>query len=304
MPIRTAAAPARTDLVYVRSAAFVLLAGLCWSTGGVLVKLVEAADALQIVLWRSLFVIAAVTAFTAFRSGGAVLASLRAVGWNGLLGGICLAGAFLAWVKALTLTTVANAAFVLATMPFLAALLARLFLGESVRRATWLGMAAAALGVAVMAAPGLDPGHLAGTLLVLASCVCFALFSITLRRGRALDSTPSLLIGALLSAAVCALVLALVRGPEALAITWRDLAACAAMGIVQIGVGGIAFTLGSRHLPAADLLLLAQSEVVLAPVWAWLILGEVPAPATLLGGALVVAAVVAQAMAGTRRVAG
>jgi drug/metabolite transporter (DMT)-like permease len=304
MAIRTAAAAARTDLVYVRSAVFVLIAGLCWSTGGVLVKLVEAADALQIVLWRSLFVIPVVSAFLAGRNRGAVLASLRAVGWNGLLGGLCLMGAFVAWVHALQLTTVANAAFVLATMPFLAALLARLLLGEPVRRATWCAMAAATVGVAVIAAPGLGPGPLAGMLLVLVSCVCFALFSVTLRRARGLDSTPSLLIGALLSAAACAVVLVLGRGPDALAIGGRDLLACAAMGIVQIGCGLIAFTMGSRDLPAVDLLLLAQTEVVLAPVWAWLVIGEVPAVWTLLGGAIVLVAVIAQAVMGTRRATG
>jgi drug/metabolite transporter (DMT)-like permease len=303
MPVLTAVA-ARADLGYVRSAVFVLLAGLCWSTGGVLVKLVEAADALQIVLWRSLFVIPVVAAFMAVRSRGTMPASLRAVGWNGLLGGLCLTGAFVAWVHALKLTTVANAAFVLATMPFLAALLARLLLGEPVRRATWYAMAAATLGVAVIAAPGIGPDGVAGMLLVLVSCVCFALFSVTLRRARALDSTPSLLIGALLSAAACAVVLVLGGGLDALTIGGWDLLACAAMGIVQIGCGLIAFTAGSRHLPAADLLPLAQTEVVLAPIWAWLILGEVPASATLLGGALVLAAVTAQAVSGTRRLAG
>jgi DME family drug/metabolite transporter len=282
----------------------VVLAGLCWSTGGVLVKLVEAADALQIVLWRSLFVVPVVAGFMAVRSQGAVLPKLRAVGWNGLLGGLCLTGAFVAWVHALKLTTVANAAFMLASMPFLAALLARLLLGEAVRRTTWIAMAVATLGIAVIAVPGFGPGGLLGMLLVLVSCFCFALFSVTLRRAQALDSTPSLLIGALLSAGVCGLLLAVDRGIDGLAISRWDLLACAAMGIVQIGCGLIAFSAGSRHLPAADLLLLAQTEVVLAPVWAWLVLGEVPAVATLAGGAIVLGAVSAQAFAGARRAGG
>ena len=73
------------------------------------------------------------------------------------------------------------------------------------------------------------------------------------------------------------------------------------MGIVQIGCGLVAFTAGSRHLPAADLALLAQTEVVLAPVWAWLVVGEVPAFWTLVGGTMVLAAVTLQAVAGARR---
>jgi drug/metabolite transporter, DME family len=298
---QTAAAGTGTDLVYLRSAALVVLAGALWSTGGVLVKLVEAADAVQIVLYRSLFVVPVVAGFMAARGRRTVLASLRAVGWSGVLGGLLLAGAFVTFVTALTVTTVANAVFVLGAMPLMAALLGRLVLGEPVRPLTWAAMAAAALGVAVIAAPDLGPGRVAGTLLALASCACFALFSVLLRRGRPQDGTPWLLLGALFAAAICALLLLLGDGPRRLVIGGRDLLACAAMGIVQIGCGLVAFTAGSRHLPAADLVLLAQVEVVLAPVWAWLVVGEVPAFWTLAGGTIVLGAVTVQAIAGTRR---
>jgi drug/metabolite transporter (DMT)-like permease len=298
---QTAAAGTGTDLVYLRSAALVVLAGALWSTGGVLVKLVEAADAVQIVLYRSLFVVPVVAGFMAARGRRTVLASLRAVGWSGVLGGLLLAGAFVTFVTALTVTTVANAVFVLGAMPLMAALLGRLVLGEPVRPLTWAAMAAAALGVAVIAAPDLGPGRVAGTLLALASCACFALFSVLLRRARPQDGTPWLLLGALFAAAICALLLLLGDGPRRLVIGGRDLLACAAMGIVQIGCGLVAFTAGSRHLPAADLVLLAQVEVVLAPVWAWLVVGEVPAFWTLAGGTIVLGAVTVQAIAGTRR---
>jgi drug/metabolite transporter, DME family len=300
---QTAAAGAGADLVYLRSAALVVLAGVLWSTGGVLVKLVEAADSVQIVLYRSLFVIPVVAGFMAARGPGAVLASLLKVGWSGVLGGFLLAGAFITFVTALTVATVANAAFVLGATPLMAALLGRFMLGEPVRPVTWAAMAAAAFGVAVIAAPGLGPGRAAGTLLALASCSCFALFSVLLRRARSQDGTPWLLLGAVFSALVCALLLLLGRGSGSLVVGGRDLLACAAMGIVQIGCGLVAFTAGSRHLPAADLTLLAQTEVVLAPVWAWLVVGEAPAFWTLVGGTIVLGAVTIQAIAGTRRLA-
>ena len=299
MPARLAAAPS-TDLLYARSAALVVLAGVLWSMGGFLVKLVDAADSVQIVLYRSLFVIPVAAAFILFR-GGDLVRSTLALGWNGLFGAVCLATAFVTFVTALTLTTVANASFVLATTPFAAALLGRLVLGEPIRPVTWLTMALAGAGVAVIASPGLDPGGLAGTLLALGSCVSFALFSVTLRRGRLMDGTPSLLMAAILAAAACAVILLLRDGPGALAISRHDLLACSVMGIVQIGCGLVAFTAGSRHVPAADLALLAQTEVVLAPVWAWLVVGEVPAFWTLVGGGMVLAAVTLQALVGTRR---
>jgi drug/metabolite transporter, DME family len=156
----------------------------------------------------------------------------------------------------------------------------------------------------VIAAPGIGSGRISGTVLAFGSCLSFALFSVTLRRGRALDGAPSLLIAAAIAASACALLLLLDRGPGGLAVSRHDLLACAVMGVVQIGCGLVAFTLGSRHLPAADLTLLAQTEVVLAPVWAWLVVGEVPAFWTLVGGAIVLAAVMGQAVAGMRRGAG
>ncbi|MFL5335232.1 MAG: DMT family transporter, partial [Geminicoccaceae bacterium] len=299
MRISLAAAPANS-LVYARSASLVVLAGILWSMGGFLVKLVEHADSMQIVLYRSLFVIPVAAGFMVFR-GADLVRSTLALGWNGLFGAVCLAAAFVTFVTALTLTTVANAAFVLATTPFAAALLGRLFLSESVRPSTWLAMALAASGVAVIALPGLGPGRLAGTLLALASCLSFALFSITLRRGRSLDGTPSLLMAAILAAAACAVLILLLDGPSGLVINHRDVLACSVMGVVQIGCGLVAFTAGSRHLPAADLALLTQTEVVLAPVWAWLVVGEIPAFWTMVGGTMVLAAVTLQAVAGARR---
>lgn len=294
---------ARVDALYLRSAALVVLAGIFWSTGGVLVKLVEAADARQIVLWRSVFVLLFMAGVMAARLKGDLLTGLRAAGWNGILGGVCLAGAFLGAIEAFTRTTVANVLFILAAQPFLAALFARLILGEAVRRRTWLTMLVAVGGVVVMVAPGLALGGDSGTAMALGSAVSFALFSVTLRRGRSGDGAFSVLWGAVLSGLIALALVASGKGPEALLIGGRDLLACAVMGIVQIGFGMLAFTAGSKHLPAADLTLLALTEVVLGPVWAWLVVGEVPALWTLAGGTLVLAATAAQALGGARRLA-
>jgi drug/metabolite transporter (DMT)-like permease len=296
----TAALP-RVDSLYLRSAALVVMAGVFWSTGGVLVKLVEAADAHQIVLWRSVFVLLFMAAVLGFRLKGGLLSAFRTAGWNGVLGGICLTGAFLGAIEAFTRTTVANVLFILAAQPFLAALFARVLLAETVRTRTWLAMLAAVAGVVLMVAPGLALGGADGTLAALASAVSFALFSVTLRRGRHGDGAPSVLYGALFSAGLATVLVTGAEGPEGLLIDGPDMLACAAMGIVQIGFGMLAFTAGSRHLPAADLTLLALTEVVLGPVWAWLVVGEVPAVWTLLGGALVLGATAAQAMGGVRR---
>ncbi len=303
MTSTVAAASRPPDADRLRGILLVLLAGTLWSTGAVLVRLVEHADARQIVLWRSTFIALFVggVLLARYGYGRALPAALRAAGWNGLLGGACLGGAFVCFVEALTRTTVANTVFILAAQPVLAALLARLLLGEPIRRATLAAMALAAAGVGVMVAPGLASGAAAGSLLALGAVVGFALFAVALRRGRHGDATPCLLHAALLSGALCAAVLLARGGPAALAVGPRDLLACAAMGVVAMGCGLLAFTAGSRHLPAGELALLGLVEVALSPIWAWLFLGEVPAPLTFAGGALVLAAVTVQAAGGRGR---
>lgn len=305
-PPLLAAAPPRPaiDLNYLRGALLVILAGTFWSTGGVLVKLVEAADARQIVVYRSLTVLAFLAVVLLLRYRATVMERFASVGRNGILGGLCLAGAFTLFIEALTRTTVANALFILAAQPFITALLGRLILGEAVRRTTWLAMAIAVAGIAIMVAPGLALGGYAGSLLAFGSAVCFSLFSVSLRRAGPIDTSPVVVYAALFSAAFCSLLLVLGGGAAALRITAPDLLACIAMGVVQIGFGMLAYTAGARYLPAADLTILALTEVVLGPVWAWLIVHEVPATWTLVGGACVLLATVLQAGAGARGRAG
>jgi DME family drug/metabolite transporter len=87
----------------------------------------------------------------------------------------------------------------------------------------------------------------------------------------------------------------------ALLLTPRDLALCAVMGAAQVGCGLALFTLGARHVPVAELTLLSLTELALAPIWVWLALGEVPSGYTLIGGAIIVTAIVFHALSGTRR---
>ncbi|MFO1035579.1 MAG: DMT family transporter [Geminicoccaceae bacterium] len=294
------AAP-HADLRYLRSAGLVLLAGTFWSIGGVLIRLIESADARQVVLWRSVFILLFVVAVVLVRNRGRLVAPFAAIGWNGALGGLCLAGAFVLFIESMTRTTVANALFILATQPFLTALLGRLILREHVRPATWLAMAVAGIGIGVMVGPELGTGSVLGSLMALGSAFCFALFSIALRRGRATDTSPSIAYAGLFSAIFCAGLLTLENGPSMLLVSHHDLLVCSVLGVVQIGFGMLAYTAGSRHLPAADLTILALGEVVLGPIWVWLVIHEVPSLTTLLGGALVIAATLVQALSGARR---
>lgn len=294
---------ARVDPDYARGVVLVALAGVFWSVGGLLIRLIEAASAWQIVLFRALALALTLTLIIALRHRGRLLRAFGDAGWNGAAAGVLLSGGFIGFVLALHHTTVANATFMLGASPFFGALLGRLVLGEPLRRATALAMAAALAGVGVMVGGGLVLGTIRGNLLALGASFSFAIFSVLLRRGREHDMLPCVAIAGVVSALI-ALPVVLAGAPSlgsALLLTPRDLALCAVMGAVQVGCGLALFTLGARHVPVAELTLLSLTELALAPIWVWLAIGEVPSGYTLVGGAIIITAITYQALSGARR---
>ena len=307
--VANAAAPAtnvvRADRGYRLGVLLVAFAGVAWSTGGILVRWIDSADAWQIIFYRSLSLALALLLVVAVRHRGGVVQAFARTGWNGALAGICLSGGFVGYVLALYHTSVANAVFMLGTAPFFAAVLGRTFLGEQVRPATWLAMALALSGIGVMVAGSLVVGTIAGNLLALGASLSFAGFNVLLRRGRANDMLPCVVVAGLSAALIAAPVIIATSagdGPYGgFGLGQRDLVLCFAMGGVQVGLGLTLFTLGARHVPAVELGLLAMTELVLAPLWVWLGVGEVPSAFTLAGGAIILAAIGYQALSGVRR---
>ena len=213
---------------------------------------------------------------------GRPFAVYRRAGKAGVFGGLALVLAFSGSIVSVVNTTIANAMFLFATAPFIAAVLGRVILGETVRRATWITMAFATAGVAIMVAEGLAAGHVLGNLAALVSALGFALFTIALRSGRDEDMLPAVSLGGLFTVVV-AVVLCLVTG-QTLLMSPIDMSLAVGLGIFQTGLGLALYTLGSKALPAAELALLAMTEVVLGPIWVWLFLGETAGPYTLAGG--------------------
>ena len=284
---------------YATGAVLVVTAAVLWSLLGLAIRSVEEAGTWTLLFWRSVGMAPVLFAFIAIRSGGRPFARLRAAGWTGLAGGFGLVFAFAGAIYAIQTTTVANAVFLFAASPFIAAALGRVVLGESVRRGTWVAMAVAGLGMAVMVRGGLEAGVMAGNLAALASAFGFAAFTITLRRGRSNDMMPAVLIGAVLSMIV-GLGVQTAAG-SGIGAPPRDVVLAIGMGAVLLATGMVLYTLGSRVVPAAELTLLTMAEVMLAPVWVYLALGEAVAPATLAGGALLLAAIAGNALSGMRR---
>lgn len=296
----TTAAPAiGSGVSYRQGVVLVLLAGACWSIMGLGVRLMEAATAWQILFYRSLSLGVFLFLVLAIRGRGHPLRVMRRAGLSSVLGALALVLAFCGSIFAIRNTTVANAMFLFATAPFMAAGLGLLILKESVRRATWVAMAVGGLGVALMVGEGISLGHFFGNAAAVGSALGFALFTIALRWQHKEDMLPAVCLGGFMTAIVAGIMC--LASDQGLAVSPRDLLLAGLLGIGQLGLGMTLFTYGSKAVPAAELALLAMSEVVLGPLWVWLALGETAGLWTLLGGAVLMAAIAGNALSGLRR---
>ena len=252
-------------------AALVLGGGALLSLAGVTVRHVESADGWQILFYRSLPFFVVVAAYLAFRYRSRVVRSFVRVGKPGIVVAFSLGLGSACYVFALLLTTVANALFIISAAPFMTAVLGWLLLRERVRPATWAAMTFALAGIALMVFNGFQSGRLLGNLVALGAPASFAIMVVALRSAGERDMIPAICLSGVVSAG---LGLAMMDG---LAISRHDLLLCLFLGVVQYAGGFVLLALGARLLPAAEVALLALSEIVLAPIWVWVGVGEVPA---------------------------
>jgi drug/metabolite transporter (DMT)-like permease len=295
MSLPSALARPIRDAGYARGVALTLFTALMWSTTPLIFRHIEGASPWQVVFYRSLSVVVAMAIVLAVRYHASFLVNVRAVGRPGLLAAVCLGSGSVFYIFALDYTTVANVAFLVSATPFLAAVLGWLVLSEAVMGRTWICIALAVAGVGVMLAEGFAFGGWFGNLLALGTATCSAIQAVALRWGRGVDMWPSVMLAGLVALGLSAPFVA------DFAITWRNLGLCVLQGVFISSLCNVLFTICARHVPAAELTLLSLVESVLSPLWVWLVLTEAPTSLTLLGGAIVLAAVVLQAMGALRR---
>ena len=286
---------------YGTGVVMVLTAGVLWSLNGLMIRQIEVAGPWAVLAWRSLAMVPVLLVYLAWRSGGSPWPVIRRSGLAGVVGGIGLVVAMGGAILAFQTTTIANAAVLLAATPFLAAVLGRVVLGETVAPRTWGGIALALVGIFIMVRDGLAAGALLGNIAALVSALGLASFSVALRWRRTEDSLPASILGA--AFAVVAGVLAAAQFGQPLAVPAADVMWCLLMGVVTMSGGMILYTFGSRVVPSAELTLLSNTEVLLGPFWVWLVLDETASTATLVGGAVVLVAILFNALSGMRRVA-
>ena len=233
------------------------------------------------------------------RSGESPFTQIRRTGFPAVIAGLSLVAAYSGGIYSIQNTSVANAMLLFATAPFMAAVLGWVVLREPVRVATWVAIAVALGGIAIMVADKSGSVVLKGSFAALGSALGFAVFTVALRWGRTSEMLPSVFLSGLFGI-VITLTMCHFQGLS-VALSLHDGGVAICMGVFQVGAGLILYTLGSRSLPAAELALLSLAEVLLGPLWVWLFLGETASVNTLIGGAVLLAAIAGNAISGKRR---
>ena len=287
---------------YGAGVAFTAAGAICWSLGGALVRLTENIDAWQIIFYRSAVVLFCMGLWLGFRFGTTFFRRMADAGWNAVIAGVAVGTAGLTFIAALFYTTVAEAIFMVGIAPFMSAILGFWILRERIPPVTWFAMTIALAGMAIILYGHNGGGAFTGTALAIYSTMCFSVYAVLLRWGQKTEMSVALIWNALFLIAVSAIVLLVPSGLrastgfEAFAIGWWNFGAIVIMGAVQLTLGLILFTIGSRSVPAAQLSLIALVEPTLSPLWAWMVASELPPIWTFVGGAVIVAAIVIQAL--------
>src|SRR5688572_15482773 len=255
-------------------------AAAVFSTAGIIVRRIDL-PAWDVSFWRSILLLATILPLLIWsrrkswidirNAGGALFASA-----------VMLSGSFIAFILALGLAPVANVLIVFGATPFITALLARVFLGEPMHRHTLVAMAVAAAGLALSVAGSLKAGAAAGMAIAAIVVLCMSTNYVIVRRRRDVGMTPALALAGVMSAIV-ALPFA-----QPSTLTAEQLPWLLALGPGQLAGGLLLYMAALKRIPAARAALLGLLELVLGPVWVWLIDGERPGSLTLLGGAVVI----------------
>jgi len=282
------ASPVPAALQYRRGALLVAGGALAWSSSGLIARAVST-DAPTTLFWRSVFSCIFVLIYIALRDRGNTVAGFRKLGLAGIGVALSFATSMGCFIAALKETTVANVLIFQAASPFVAALLAWLWMRERVSLRSGAAILATMLGIVVMVSDSVGKGRLFGDFLSLIMGTSFAVMIVLARRHRDVAMTAATCLATALTA--------IASFPFAtLAVSLEDLALLMVFGVCQMGLGLVMFTAGVRLIPAADAGLITVLETVLGPLWVWLAFGENPGDRALLGGSIVLAAVIAHTL--------
>ena len=266
----------------------VFLGACSLSFGGLIVKSFEGATLWQILFWRSLFFILIVSIFLLLTYKTKVLNSFKNSGIPGLIGGIILSSGFCGYVFAMYNTTVANTNFIIQTQILFLAIFGYVFLKEKISKVTLLSIILAVLGIILMVGSSLSPGEMIGNLAAFIMPISFAILILIIRKYPHVDMIPLQLIAGIVAMSVGYFIAGKIN------ISYHDIFLGFLAGFFQLGFGFIFITIGARNTPSAIVGIIMITEAVLGPLWAWMFAGENPPLIVLIGGCIIISAVLLQ----------
>mgnify|MGYP001374234123 FL=1 len=272
----------------------VLIAGIFWSFGPLVVRHIDNA---QLIPWQYLFfrgsvIFLVLNIYLFLAEGQKFIGNYSRIGLSGLIGGVSLGIANISFILSITTTTAAVTMMMLATQPFVAAILAYIFLKEKISKTTLIAITVAAAGIIFMSFDSKGEGTLFGLINGLLSSLGFAGFTVSLRWRKNTPKFTTVAIAGIFCSAVAILVL--LFNDSNILISLKNSSLSALHGFL-VCTGLILFSMKSRYLPATDLTLLSLTEVLGGIFWVWLPwfgINEVPSVNTLIGGAIIIFAII------------
>ena len=266
----------------------IFLGAFCLSFGGLIVKSFEGATLWQILFWRQLFFVILVSIFLLLTYKKKIFIALYESGLPGFFGGIILGCGFSAYVFAMYKTTVANTNFIIQTQAIFLAIFGYLFLSERISKLTLVSIILAITGIILMVGNSLSPGQLSGNLVAFIMPISFAILIIIVRKYPKVDMIPLQLFAGIVAMLIGYFVSTKIN------ISTNDILLAFIAGFFQVGLGFIFITIGAKKTLSATVGILMMTEAVFGPFWAWMFLKETPQLIALIGGSIIIIAVLIQ----------
>jgi drug/metabolite transporter (DMT)-like permease len=278
-------------------AVLVFGSAVAWSFGGAIARYLTIADSWTIVFWRCLFAGLFLVGFLIARDGPrATIAGYRNMGVPGLVVGVGFAIASVSFIIAIGYTTVANVVLIQAATPLLAALMAWAVYRERISVSTWVAIVAVIFGVAVMVSGSLGQGKSwIGTALAVLIPIVYATATVVTRRYQNVRQIPGVSLGCFLAVALAA------TQASSFHVTWSEMAILAAFGVCNLGLGMALWATGARMVPSALAALLGTAETMLSPVWVAIFHHEIPGIETVIGGLIILVALIGYLLMALKR---
>ena len=277
------------NLLFKIRGPFLVFLGACsLSFGGLIVKSFEGATLWQILFWRSLFFIMVVFIFLLISYKKKIFRAFYNSGIPGIFGGIILSSGFCGYVFAMYNTTVANTNFIIQTQTIFLAIFGYFFLKEKISKITLVSIFLAISGIILMVGSDLETGQMSGNLAAFIMPVSFAILILIIRKYPNVDMVPLQLY-----AGITAMIIGYIIAGK-INISAHDIFLGFLAGFFQLGFGFILITIGARSTPSAMVGIIMLTEAVLGPFWAWLFINENSSFMVLIGGTIVIIAVLLQ----------